>query len=88
MINIKILIFIGLYLLLCLGLSFSNIDLKLNNKKIKNKFERFYYLVWIVPLAFMVIIFSLLLIIIFIGIILLVVGMPLWIVIAILIVIF
>ena len=75
-------------ILICLGLTFSKIDLKLNNKKIKNKFERFYYLVWIVPLAFMVIIFSLLFIIIFIGIILLVVGMPLWIVIAILIVIF
>lgn len=87
MVTIKILIFLGLYLL-CLGLTFSKIDLKLNNKKINNKFECFCCLVLIAPLAFMVIIFSLLFIIIFVGIILLVVGMPLWIVIVILVAIF
>lgn len=88
MITIKILILLGLYLLLCLGLTFSKIDLKLNNKNIKNKFERFYYLVWVIPLAVIFIIISLLLVVIFIGIIFLVIGMPLWIVIVILVVIF
>ena len=62
--------------------------MEINNKNIKNKFERFYYLVWVIPLAVIFIIISLLLVVIFIGITLLVIGMPLWIAIAILVVIF
>lgn len=75
-------------MLLCLYLTFSDCNLELNNKKITNKFERFYYYIGLVPVVFIIIIIALLIILFIIAMLIFILGIPLWIVVAILVVVF
>ena len=88
MVTIKILICLGLYLLLCTCLAFSDCKLVIDNKKITNKFERFYFYIGLLPIIIIIIIFAVLMLLFIIAIFIFLLGIPLWIVIAILVVAF